>query len=171
MPYVDAKPFPFEYGIDHVALLCIDMQRDFCLPGGFADSLGNDLNNIAPCIPVIARLQQAFRMCGLPVIHTKECHRPDLSDLPTAKRNRGNPPMKIGDTGPMGRILIDGEEGTDFIEQNAPIEGELVIAKPGKDAFYATGLESYLETAPHHPPGDHRSHYRGLRTDDDALCQ
>jgi nicotinamidase-related amidase len=146
MPIVQAKPFDYQLDIDHIALLCIDMQRDFCLPGGFAESLGNDLDNVAPCIPVIAKLQQAFREAGLPVIHTKECHKPDLSDLPTAKRNRGNPKLKIGDMGPMGRILIDGEEGSDFIPENAPIEGELVISKPGKDAFYSTELQNYLST-------------------------
>ena len=96
MPTIGAKPFAYEFDIDHIALLCIDMQRDFCLPGGFADSLGNDVSRIEPCIPVIARLQAAFRKAGLPVIHTKECHKPDLSDLPTAKRNRGNPKIKIG---------------------------------------------------------------------------
>jgi len=146
MPYIDAKPFPFEFGIDHVALVCIDMQRDFCEPGGFADSLGNSIENIAPCIPVIAKLQAAFRKAGLPVIHTKECHKPDLSDLPTAKRNRGNPKIKIGDQGPMGRILINGEPGSDFVAENAPTEGELVIAKPGKDTFYRTNFYEYLTT-------------------------
>jgi len=120
------------------------MQRDFCLPGGFAESLGNDIGNVQPCISVIAALQAAFRKAGLPVIHTKECHKPDLSDLPTAKRNRGNPKIKIGDVGPMGRILIDGEQGSDFIEENAPVAGELVISKPGKDAFYDTVLHEYL---------------------------
>ncbi len=109
---------------------CIDVQRDFCLPGGFAESLGNNLDNIAPCIPVIANLQTAFRKAGLPVIHTKECHKPDMSDLPTAKRDRGNPKIKRGDPGPMGRILIDGEAGSDFIPENAPEDGELVIPKP-----------------------------------------
>jgi nicotinamidase-related amidase len=143
---LNAKPFTYAFDIDHIALLCIDMQRDFCLPGGFAESLGNNLANIAPCIPVIARLQAAFRKAGLPVIHTKECHKPDLSDLPTAKRNRGNPKIKIGDVGPMGRILIDGEEGSDFIPDNAPVAGELVISKPGKDAFYSTVLRDYLVT-------------------------
>jgi len=145
MPTIPAKPFPFEFDFDHIALVCIDMQRDFCLPGGFAESLGNDLKNIQPCIPVIAKLQAAFRKVELPIIHTKECHKPDLSDLPTAKRNRGNPKLKIGDMGPMGRILIDGEEGSDFIPENAPIEGELVIAKPGKDSFYSTELQDYLQ--------------------------
>ena len=146
MPTIDATPFSYEFDFDHIALLCIDMQRDFCLPGGFAESLGNDLANVQPCIPVIAELQQAFRNAALPVIHTKECHKPDLSDLPLAKRNRGNPEKKIGDMGPMGRILIDGEEGSDFIDENAPVEGELVISKPGKDAFYSTELRDYLVT-------------------------
>ncbi len=146
MPTLDVDPFRYEFDIDHVALICIDMQRDFCLPGGFAESLGNNLANIQPCIPVIAKLQAAFRKAGLPVIHTKECHKPDLSDLPTAKRNRGNPKTKIGDMGPMGRILIDGEKGSDFIEDNAPVEGELVLSKPGKDAFYRTILHEYLMT-------------------------
>lgn len=145
MPTIKANPFAFEFDFNHIALVCIDMQRDFCLPGGFAESLGNDIRQIAPCIPVIADLQAAFRRAGLPVIHTKECHRPDLSDLPTAKRNRGNPKIKIGDMGPMGQILIDGEVGSDFVPDNAPREGELVISKPGKDAFYATGLEDYLK--------------------------
>jgi biuret amidohydrolase len=144
MPIIDVTPFPFEFDIDHIALVCIDMQRDFCLPGGFAESLGNDIKKIAPCIPVIAQLQAAFRKAGLPIIHTKECHKPDLSDLPTAKRNRGNPKKKIGDPGPMGRILIDGEKGSDFIDELAPQAGELVIPKPGKDAFYHTVFDDYL---------------------------
>lgn len=144
MPEIDAKPFSYEFDPDHIALLCIDMQRDFLEPGGFADSLGNDLKNIAPCIPVIGKLQKAFRKAGLPVIHTKECHKPDLSDLPTAKRNRGRPKLRIGDVGPMGRILINGEPGSDFVAENAPLDGELVIAKPGKDSFYRTELLDYL---------------------------
>lgn len=145
MPAIDAHPFPYEFDLDHIALLCIDMQRDFCLPGGFAEALGDDISKLAPSIPVIAKLQAAFRKVGLPVIHTKECHKPDLSDLPTAKRMRGNPKVKIGDLGPMGRILIDGEEGSDFVPDNAPVEGELVISKPGKDSFYGTCLQEYLQ--------------------------
>ncbi len=144
MPFIEAKPFPFQFDFDHVALLCIDMQRDFCLPGGFAESLGDNIENIQPCIPVIAKLQAAFRRCRLPIIHTKECHKPDLSDLPVAKLNRGNPRLKIGDYGPMGRILIEGEPGTDFIPENEPWVNEHVISKPGKDAFYATDLDEYL---------------------------
>jgi len=144
MPFIDAKPFPFQFDFDHVALLCIDMQRDFCEPGGFAESLGNDISKIQPCIPVIGKLQAAFRKARLPIIHTKECHKPDLSDLPTAKLNRGNPTIKIGEFGPMGRILIDGEPGVEFVPENEPREWEHVISKPGKDSFYATDLDEYL---------------------------
>ena len=144
MPFIEAKPFPYQFDFDHAALVCIDMQRDFCLPGGFAESLGDKIANIQPCIPVIAKLQAAFRRCRLPIIHTKECHKPDLSDLPVAKLNRGNPKMKIGEHGPMGRILIEGEPGTDFIPENEPWVNEHVISKPGKDAFYATDLDEYL---------------------------
>jgi biuret amidohydrolase len=146
MGMIEATPFPFHFDFDRVALVCIDMQKDFCLPGGFAESLGDHIENIAPCIPVIAKLQAAFRKCGLPIIHTKECHKPDMSDLPVAKRNRGNPKIKIGDHGRMGRILIDGEEGSDFIHELAPEFGELVISKPGKDTFYRTGFHKYLTT-------------------------
>jgi nicotinamidase-related amidase len=144
VPSIDANPFPYSFALDHVALLCIDMQRDFVLPGGFGESLGNDVGLIAPCIPVIARLQAAFRTAHLPVIHTKECHKPDLSDLPLSKRTRGNPRVTIGDAGPMGRILIDGEPGSDFVDDLRPLHGELVIAKPGKDAFYRTDLDAHL---------------------------
>jgi nicotinamidase-related amidase len=141
---IDATPFPFSFDLNHCALLCVDMQRDFILPGGFADSLGNPIGNLQPCIPVIKRLQEAFRSASLPIIHTKECHKPDLSDLPVAKRNRGNPGLRIGDRGLMGRILIDGEEGSDFIDELAPREDELVISKPGKDTFYSTDFRDYL---------------------------
>ena len=144
MPFIDAKPFPFQFDFDHIALICIDMQRDFCQPGGFAESLGNNIGNIQPCIPVIGKLQAAFRKAGLPIIHTKECHQPDLSDLPTAKRNRGNPKVKIGEFGPMGRILVDGEPGVEFVSENEPREYEHVISKPGKDSFYRTDLDEYL---------------------------
>ena len=146
MATIEATPFPYEFDIDHIALVCIDMQKDFLLPGGFADSLGNNLENIAPCAPVIGKLQAAFRKAGLPIIHTKECHKPDLSDLPTAKRNRGNPGIKIGDPGPMGRILIDGEDGSDFIDELKPQFPEHVISKPGKDTFYRTDFLEYLVT-------------------------
>lgn len=139
-----ARPFPYRFEPSRLALLCIDLQRDFCLPGGFGETLGNDVSRIAPCLPVAARLQAAFRARGLPVIHTKECHRPDLSDLWPAKRDRGSPALRIGEPGPMGRILVDGEPGSDFVPECAPLPGELVVAKPGKDAFYQTALEAEL---------------------------
>jgi nicotinamidase-related amidase len=144
MPMIKATPFDYNFDADSTALICIDMQRDFCLPGGFGESLGNNVSLIAPAIPVVAKLIEAFRKARLPIIHTKECHKPDLSDLPVSKMNRGNPKLKIGDMGPMGRILIDGEEGSDFVPECAPKPGELVISKPGKDAFYGTNLREYL---------------------------
>ena len=120
------------------------MQRDFAEPGGFGESLGNDVSRIGAIVPTVKRLVEGFRHAGLPVIHTMECHRPDLSDLPSAKRDRGNPSLRIGDQGPMGRILIAGEPGTAIIDELAPLPGELVIEKPGKGAFYATPLGKIL---------------------------
>lgn len=145
MAIIKAKPYDFIFDPDHIALIVIDMQRDFCLKDGFAESLGNNVKLLEPCIPVIGRLLAGFRRAGLPIIHTKECHKPDLSDLPAAKRMRGNPKVKIGDKGPMGRILIDGEVGSDFIPELAPHEHEYVLSKPGKGSFYATPLHDYLK--------------------------
>ncbi len=144
-PLIAARPYDFILDPGHVALVCIDMQADFSKPGGFGASLGNDVSLIAPCIPVIAKLQRAFREHRLPIIHTKECHRPDLSDLPTSKRERGHLKLKIGDKGPMGRILIDGEIGSDIIPELKPFPDEYLLNKPGKGAFYATGLHEYLK--------------------------
>jgi nicotinamidase-related amidase len=141
---VDSQPFPFRLDPARVALIVIDMQRDFIEPGGFGESLGNDVSRLAAIVPTTRRLLEGFRAAGLPIIHTKECHRPDLSDLPEAKRDRGNPALRIGDPGPMGRLLIDGEPGTDFVPELMPLPGETVIAKPGKGAFYATGLTEAL---------------------------
>ncbi len=120
------------------------MQRDFLEPGGFGETLGNDVSlltrAIAPCKAVL----DAFRAAGLLVIHTREGHRPDLSDAPKAKVERGQPSQRIGDPGPMGRILIRGEPGHDIIPELYPIAGEPVIDKPGKGAFYATDLDALL---------------------------
>lgn len=99
---------------------------------------------LAAIIPTVRRLIDGFRAAGLPVIHTRECHRPDLSDLPPAKRDRGAPRLRIGDPGPMGRILIAGEPGADIVPDLAPLPGEVVIDKPGKGAFYATGFGAHL---------------------------
>jgi nicotinamidase-related amidase len=144
MREVLAQPFAFPLQRNAVALVVIDMQRDFAEPGGFGASLGNDVSRITRIVPDVKRLIDGFRKAGLPVIHTMECHRPDLSDLPPAKRDRGNPTLRIGDEGPMGRILVAGEPGTAILPELAPIDGEIVIEKPGKGAFYATELGDIL---------------------------
>jgi len=141
---IKATPFDFPMKREALALIVIDMQRDFAEPGGFGESLGNDVSRITKIIPTVKRLIEGFRAAGLPVIHTMECHKPDLSDLPPAKQNRGNPTLRIGDVGPMGRILIAGEPGTAILPELAPIAGEVVIEKPGKGAFYATDLGATL---------------------------
>jgi nicotinamidase-related amidase len=145
MAEIKAQPFDFPFRRKEIALVVIDMQRDFAEPGGFGASLGNDVERITRIVPDVKRLIQGFRDAGLPVIHTMECHRPDLSDLPVAKRNRGTPSLRIGDEGPMGRILIAGEPGTAILPELAPIDGEVVIEKPGKGAFYATELGDVLK--------------------------
>ena len=145
MPTIRAKPYDFPFEKNHLALIIIDMQRDFVEPGGFGAALGNDVSLLAPIIPTIAKLLAVFRKLKLTVIHTKECHKPDLSDCPAAKLERGHGKLRIGDVGPMGRILIDGEPGNDFVPSLRPLGNELVIAKPGKGAFYATNLEGELK--------------------------
>ena len=145
MREIAAQPFSYPFEKHRTALIVIDMQRDFAEPGGFGESLGNDVSLIRAIVPTVARLIKGFRDEGMLVIHTQECHRPDLSDLPPAKRDRGNPKLRIGDMGPMGRILIAGEPGTAIIPECAPIAGEVVIEKPGKGAFYATRLGTILK--------------------------
>jgi nicotinamidase-related amidase len=145
MPRIDtAQPFAFDFDPASTALIVIDMQRDFIEPGGFGETLGNDVSLLQAIVPTTAALIALFRGHGLPVIHTRECHKPDLSVLPTAKRDRGAPSLRIGDAGPMGRILIAGEPGADIIPALAPVAGEIVIDKPGKGAFYATDLPGHL---------------------------
>jgi nicotinamidase-related amidase len=141
---VDALPFPYTFDPTTTALLVIDMQRDFLEPGGFGESLGNDVNELRRTIAPLRDLLAGCRAAGLPVIHTREGHLPDLSDCPPAKLTRGRPSMRIGDPGPRGRILIRGEEGHDIVDELAPLAGETVIDKPGKGAFYATGLGASL---------------------------
>jgi biuret amidohydrolase len=145
MATIKARPFDFTLDPAHAALIVIDMQRDFVEPGGFGDTLGNDVSLLQAIVPATARLIQGFRDAGLTVIHTRECHRPDLSDCPPAKKDRGNPALRIGDAGPMGRILIAGEDGADIIPELYPIAGEIVLDKPGKGAFYATDLGGILK--------------------------
>jgi nicotinamidase-related amidase len=142
-----AEPGPFPLPEGKVALIVIDMQRDFLLPGGFGETLGNDVSLLQKVVPPLAEVLAAARESGLLVIHTREGHLPDLSDCPPAKLQRGKPSQRIGDVGPHGRILIRGEYGHDIIDELAPIDGEIVIDKPGKGAFYATGLGAILEDA------------------------
>ncbi|GGK76460.1 hypothetical protein Sme01_20910 [Sphaerisporangium melleum] len=141
---VEADPYPYGFDPGHTALLVIDMQRDFVEPGGFGESLGNDVTLLQKVIPPLREVLAAVREAGLTVIHTREGHLPDLSDCPPAKLRRGSPSMRIGDPGPNGRILIRGERGHDIIDELAPIDGELVVDKPGKGSFHATGLDGVL---------------------------
>jgi nicotinamidase-related amidase len=147
MPQVDAQPSAFTFAPRSVALLIIDMQRDFLEPGGFGETLGNDVSRLAAAVPPCRAVLAAARRLGLLVIHTREGHKPDLSDAPAAKVNRGHPTMRIGAPGPMGRILIRGEPGHDIVPQLYPIDGEVVIDKPGKGAFYNTQLHALLQSA------------------------
>ncbi|WP_420336169.1 cysteine hydrolase family protein [Roseibium sp.] len=142
---VDAEPFTFAFEPASTALVVIDMQRDFIEPGGFGETLGNDVSHMQRAIAPTQHLLRLFRQKEWPVIHTRECHAADLSDCPPAKRDRGNPSMRIGDDGPMGRILVRGEPGAEIVAECAPIDGEIVIDKPGKGAFYATSLGADLE--------------------------
>jgi nicotinamidase-related amidase len=142
---VPAAPYPFQLDSERVALIVIDMQRDFVEPGGFGEALGNDVSRLGAIVPTVGALIGLFRRKGWHVVHTRESHMPDLSDCPPAKRSRGDAPQRIGDSGPMGRLLIRGEPGNQILEALAPVEGETVIDKPGKGAFYATELGSILK--------------------------
>ncbi|WP_433075316.1 cysteine hydrolase family protein [Dactylosporangium sp. CA-052675] len=144
MAVLDAVPGPYTFDPATTALIVIDMQRDFMEPGGFGETLGNDVAQLRRTIEPTRALLAAARAAGLTVIHTREGHRPDLSDCPPAKLNRGDPSLRIGAPGPMGRILIRGEYGHDIIDELAPAPGEPVIDKPGKGAFYATDLGERL---------------------------
>ena len=139
-----ALPFKFIFDPETTAVMVIDMQRDFLELNGYGAALGNDVTALKASIPNAARLLAAARRAGLLVIHTRECHAEDLSDCPAAKRERGQPVLRIGDPGPMGRILVAGEPGTEFVAELAPVDGEIVIDKPGKGAFYATNLKDQL---------------------------
>jgi nicotinamidase-related amidase len=141
---VSAEPYPFTFDGAHVALLCIDFQRDFVEPGGFGASLGNDVSLLRSTIEPTRRVLDAARRHRWMVVHTREGHRPDLSDLFPAKRDRGQPMLRIGDEGPMGRLLVRGSEGHDIVPELAPGPGEVVLDKPGKGSFYATDLETIL---------------------------
>jgi nicotinamidase-related amidase len=142
---VAAEPYAFSFPPDRVALVVIDMQRDFIEPGGFGETLGNDVSRLAAIVPTVLDLLTLFRDNGWMIVHTRENHAPDLSDCPPAKRERGKPSLRIGDEGAMGRILIRGEPGAEIIDALLPQAGEIVIDKPGKGAFYATPLGEILQ--------------------------
>lgn len=142
---VNAKPFAFEFDPQTTALIVIDMQRDFVQKGGFGEALGNNVEPLAAIIPNIQKLLACARAHNILIIHTREGHRTDLSDCPKAKLTRGNKTF-IGQEGPMGRILVRGEYGHDFVDELVPQKGEIILDKPGKDAFYATDLELILQT-------------------------
>ena len=144
---LDAQPFEFSFELSTSALVIIDMQRDFIEPGGFGESLGNDVALLSAIVPQCRTVLAAWRVAGGLVVHTREAHRADLSDCPDAKRHRGNPKLRIGDAGPMGRILIAGEPGCEIVPELAPLPGEVLIDKPGKGAFYATPLGERLQQA------------------------
>lgn len=144
---VPAEPTPFSLSAAATALIVIDMQRDFLLPGGFGESLGNDVGQLLKVVPPLAALLAAARAAGVMVVHTREGHRPDLSDCPPAKLSRGAPSRRIGDPGRYGRILVRGEYGHDIVDELSPLPGEVVIDKPGKGAFYATDLQDVLTRA------------------------
>ncbi|MGA3138818.1 MAG: isochorismatase family cysteine hydrolase [Xanthobacteraceae bacterium] len=146
MPSVRAEPYEFVFQLEHVALVVIDMQRDFVDPGGFGEALGNDVSLLRKAIAPTGRVLEAARKAGILVIHTREGHRADLTDLAPAKKARGRLKNGIGDPGPMGRILVQGEYGHDIIDELKPAPGEPVVDKPGKGAFYATDLDTILRT-------------------------
>jgi nicotinamidase-related amidase len=144
MKSVNAEPYEFEFDPRSCALMIIDMQRDFVDPGGFGEALGNDVSLLRKAIAPTRTVLDAARKNGMLVIHTREGHRLDLSDLPQNKKLRGKLKAGIGDPGPMGRILVRGEYGHDIVDELKPAPGEPIVDKPGKGAFYATDLDSML---------------------------
>ena len=148
---IQAEPYEFTFSPASTALLIIDMQRDFVEPGGFGAALGNDVSPLQAVIAPCRTMLDAARAMGLMVIHTREGHSADLADCPPSKMVRGRGAIRIGDVGPMGRLLVRGEQGHGIVPQLAPVAGEVVVDKPGKGAFFATDL-------------DHILHNRGMRS-------
>jgi nicotinamidase-related amidase len=143
--FVEAEPQPVAIDPTRTAVVIIDMQRDFLEPGGFGEALGNDVSRLNAAVRPCMALLAAARKREMFVVHTREGHRPDMSDAPKAKVERGAPKLRIGDPGPMGRILIRGEPGHDIVKDLYPRSGEPVVDKPGKGAFYATDLQLLLQ--------------------------
>ncbi len=145
----DPYPWPFDGALDpaHTALICIDWQVDFCGPGGYVDQMGYDLSLTRAGLEPTARVLAALRSAECTVVHTREGHRPDLSDCPPNKRWRSRRiGAGIGDQGPCGRILVRGEPGWEIVPEVAPVDGELIVDKPGKGAFFATDLDLLLRS-------------------------
>jgi nicotinamidase-related amidase len=141
----EAEPYPFDLDPARASLVIIDMQRDFLEPGGFGAALGNDVSLLRRTMAPTSGLLEKARAAGLCIIHRREGHRPDLADLPPAKKARGRLAAGIGAPGPMGRILMRGEPGHDIIPELYPLPGEPVVDEPGKGAFHATDLDAMLK--------------------------
>lgn len=144
MRHIAARPSAFAFDPARSAVLMIDMQRDFLEPGGFGAMLGNDVGQLTGIVPACARLLALARAEGMKVIHTQEAHDPLLADCPPSKKARGGLRCGIGDAGPLGRVLVAGEPGADFVPELRPQPGDTVLRKPGKGAFHATGLDALL---------------------------
>ncbi|PHQ45101.1 hypothetical protein DJ68_14770 [Halorubrum sp. C3] len=141
---VDADPYEFEFDPEKTALMVVDMQRDFIEEGGFGEYLGNDVSRLRKAVEPTQKVLEAARDAGLKIIHTREGHREEMTDAPPSKVERGDLDVKIGDEGPMGKVLVRGERGHDFVEELQPEEGETIIDKPGKGSFYSTDLDLVL---------------------------
>lgn len=141
---IHARPYDYTFDPARTAVVMIDMQRDFLEPGGFGAMLGNDVSKLRPIVPACARLLALARAHGMRVIHTQEAHDAELADCPPSKRARGKLACGIGDPGPLGRVLVAGEPGAGFVPELQPQPGDIVLRKPGKGAFCATGLDGIL---------------------------
>jgi nicotinamidase-related amidase len=141
---IPARPYPYELEPATTALILIDMQRDFLEPDGFGELLGNDVSLLARVVEPLGAVLAMARTENLMIVHTREGHRPDLTDCPPSKLARGHLDVGIGSPGPKGRILVRGEYGHDIVDELAPLPGEVVLDKPGKGSFYATDLELML---------------------------